>query len=278
MQKIRNISTNDLIDRYQVGETIAQLAEAIGCADSTIVRRFCKAGFKGRRRGPPRTYDLDESYFEEIDTEEKAYWLGFLFADGSVQQKIIGNWVLRLELQESDADHVQKFRQAIGSNAPIVPQTRQKCRGDKKHKSIYLDLCSIRLCRSLIKLGCIPCKTGIHGTPDIDISLYRHFYRGAVDGDGSIFAIPQIHAWRFELTAAPRFAKDFQDWLIPCANVNKTKLIQPKQSKKVRAVRYTGGPQIERICELLYGDATIYLERKMESVRRLFCRPKRQAA
>lgn len=276
MQAIRNISTNDLIARYQAGETIAQLAEAIRCAGSTIVRRFCKAGFKGRRTGPSRTYTLYEGYFEEINTEEKAYWLGFLFADGAVQQTTVGNWTLRLELQESDVGHIRKFRQAIGSNAPIVYASHRK--NGKESKSAYLLLCSARLCRSLIKLGCIPRKTGVHGTPDIDINLYRHFYRGAVDGDGSIFAIPQIHAWRFELTAAPRFAKDFQEWLVPCANINKTKLIRPKQSEKVRVVRYTGGPQIERICGLLYDNATIYLERKMDSVQQLFCRPKRQAA
>lgn len=49
--------------------------------------------------------------FENIDTEEKAYWLGFLYADGCVGSK---ESKVELSLAEKDLRHMEKFRSFIG--------------------------------------------------------------------------------------------------------------------------------------------------------------------
>ena len=54
--------------------------------------------------------------FEKIDTEEKAYWLGFLYADGSVGSK---DDRIELGLAEKDFHHIEKFRDFIGINNKI---------------------------------------------------------------------------------------------------------------------------------------------------------------
>ena len=38
-----------------------------------------------------RMYDIDKDYFKVIDTEEKAYWLGFIYADGSISSQPLKN-------------------------------------------------------------------------------------------------------------------------------------------------------------------------------------------
>ena len=58
-----------------------------------------------------RKYEFDFNYFENIDTEEKAYWLGFLYADGCVTPNTV-----RVELQASDKKHIEKFREAVQAN------------------------------------------------------------------------------------------------------------------------------------------------------------------
>ena len=50
---------------------------------------------------------FDNTVFDTIDTEEKAYWLGFMYADGYVQNN--GNSV-ELSLKGSDVEHLEKFR------------------------------------------------------------------------------------------------------------------------------------------------------------------------
>ncbi len=65
-----------------------------------------------------RKYKLNESFFEIIDSEEKAYWLGFLMADGSVRagqsQDGTGHWNIRLSLATADKERIERFIEAIG--------------------------------------------------------------------------------------------------------------------------------------------------------------------
>ena len=50
-------------------------------------------------------------YFDSIDTEEKAYWLGFLFADGAITQ-YNHSYDIELSLKIDDKEHVEKFAKA----------------------------------------------------------------------------------------------------------------------------------------------------------------------
>lgn len=254
----------DIASRYKAGETIAQIAADFGCSDWTIKHRLRRQGVSLRRRGPARTYPLNEEFFDNINTEAQAYWLGFILADGRTSQTGAGNWVTRVDLGVEDVAHLSRLLQAVGSNAPV--------KSGHEGESAYIDLCSVKLCKALVALECGPFKTGNHGTPFIPPILLRHFYRGYSDGDGSIYPIPQLHAWRYDAIGAPKFIEQFQQWLMPRAAVKQTKLIQ---RPPVTTMRYTGGSQIERICRVLYRDATIYLPRKFEMFQQLLERPKR---
>ena len=74
-------------------------------------------------------YSLDENYFKVIDTEDKAYWLGFLYADGSITrfyktdkktgEKVIRSLSLELGLQSGDKHHLEKFLESIKCNVPF---------------------------------------------------------------------------------------------------------------------------------------------------------------
>ena len=86
--------------------------------------------------------------FETIDTEEKAYWLGFLYADGSV-----GSTDNRIELglAEKDLRHIEKFRDFIGIKNKISYRASTK--------SYRYAFKSISCKADLIKQGCIPKKS-----------------------------------------------------------------------------------------------------------------------
>lgn len=260
------LPVNEIIAAYGAGKTLHEIATVYGCSDWTIKHRLLQAGENLRRTGPARTYALNESFFEDIQTEQQAYWLGFLLADSRVAKTVAGNWICRTDLATVDTQHLEKLRIAVGTDAPI--------KSGHDGESVYLDLCSVQLCRALVSLECGPDKTSKHGTPAIPDVLQRHFYRGFSDGDGSIYPCPTNHTWRFDALGSPLFITEMQHWLVRHAGVGYTKLIIPNNSPVSLSVRYTGGNQVERICRELYANATVYLQRKFDSVQRLYSRNK----
>lgn len=127
----------------------------------------------------------NERFFQTIDTAEKAYWLGFIYADGCVTTRNR----FSLELAIVDKDHLQKFCDALESNIRIhtracrpnnlVPSSREIC-------SIMIN--NSRLWHDLYDKGVVRQKTFCLKFPDshqLPVAFYRDFIRGFFDGDGS---------------------------------------------------------------------------------------------
>lgn len=123
---------------------------------------------------------MKTDYFKYIDSEEKAYWLGFLYADGCITTD---KKYIILELSSEDLEHIKRFKDDI--------QAHQKIRIYKRNNIEYARLCigCKEMVLDLIKVGCIPHKTFNIVFPEANIipkNLIRHFIRGVFDGDGCI--------------------------------------------------------------------------------------------
>lgn len=126
---------------------------------------------------------LNKSFFKNIDTESKAYWLGFIFADGCVtNNNLTGNYKLAVELSSVDKHHLIKLKKDIESDAKI-------CKRKGKEMS-SVNISSKELIQDLIKYGCIPNKTenGYISKEILNLNneLKNAFIRGFLDGDGFI--------------------------------------------------------------------------------------------
>lgn len=133
---------------------------------------------KMRGRDPYRIYDVDHNYFENIDTPEKAYWLGFLTADGNVIKGDTGGYSVRMELSIHDSEHLKKFKKALSSEHLIKKHTNSNMMGI----AIY----SKKMFNDLVKHGVISNKTKIIRPIKLDNDLVHHYWRGIFDGDGCI--------------------------------------------------------------------------------------------
>ena len=80
-----NLPNADIIKNYRSGMTAKQIANKYGVSKYTILRRLESCHSPRRSNSEAnRFYSLNPSFFEKIDTEQKAYWLGFLLADGNI--------------------------------------------------------------------------------------------------------------------------------------------------------------------------------------------------
>jgi len=136
-----------------------------------------------------KKYEVNEKYFEKIDNEEKAYWLGFLYADGNVRLHNGRSGILKLKLKQSDRQHIERFNKCLDSNYIIDDGLEiLKVKG-REYKCYYSVLCiyNTKLVKDLFNLGCVENKTFKLNFPDfLDKNLIRHFIRGYFDGDGCI--------------------------------------------------------------------------------------------
>ena len=121
----------------------------------------------------------DPEYFSLIDTEEKAYILGFIAADGHVSDKEI-----IITLSKKDVDILEKIRSSIGINKDIKFYIGNSFNQDKKSEFARFSFGTKEMISNLRDLGFVRDKTLNFKMPPIDNSLLRHFIRGYVDGDG----------------------------------------------------------------------------------------------
>ena len=163
---------------YEQGYTINQLHEMIGINKKNFSLFLKKQGVNIRGGFENKKYVADENYFEKIDSADKAYWLGFIYADGSVVSK--GNtYRLTIELNRIDRLHLEKFLIAIKSNAEIKDRVNRPISSVTINRKKIVD--------DLIKIGCVPNKTEV-GWLDTSVikGFEKDFLRGYLDGDGYI--------------------------------------------------------------------------------------------
>ncbi len=208
---------------------------------------------KVRQKGEnPRKWSLDESFFDEITTEAQAYWLGFITADGCVARSGRTN-TLRVGLAVRDTDHLARMNADLGSDRPLV-------RIEREFPAIVATFDSWRLTEGLCRLGVGPNKTGTVEPWDGPAGLMPHYWRGLFDGDGSIYRNGSREGhWGMSLTGSLPCIAAFGEWARPvCGSA-----AQPSFAK-ARAWQWsvTGKLMPRRLAEVLYGSATVYLDRK----------------
>ena len=174
-EKLSPELVNEFID-YYINNIISlnKLSKMFDISVDTIRNYFKRNGVQIINR--QNQTDRFSNIFEIIDTEEKAYWLGFLYADGYLNRTQPGH--IELGLKKDDYDHIEKFKKFINSNNKISyrPET----------KSYRISFSDLKMYKDLIKHGCLECKSLILKAPNIEYNLKRHFIRGYVDGDGCL--------------------------------------------------------------------------------------------
>lgn len=247
------------------------------CPELARKRDWCSSHYeRWRRHGDPEggryNYAIDESYFDNIDTEAKAYWLGFITADGCVAAGPVGanGWQrnqLSVKLKASDAGHLEKLKSAMSAGSPV-----RFLQTGKPSAAAEIAVTSEHLVRSLIRLGVTPRKSLTVEPWTGPVELMRHYWRGLVDGDGTIVRHPgERDKWRITLLGTRAIVEGFRQWAAPlCASAAES---HPKNNIWSWTIGGLAAPQ--SVARELYGDATVFLDRKHALARQLMAVPAR---
>jgi Mor family transcriptional regulator len=254
---IRPISAADgneaeIVGCYVAGESLELLAKRFSVDPRKIRQIVRDSGTTQRTMAEAnRRRGLDESFFDVIDTEAKAYFLGYLYADGCVNDE--GKTILSLQLR--DLPILEEFRKQVKYEGEV--------RLRPNINKATLTLGSKRIAAQLVALGCTPRKTFTLQFPEwIEGEMLRHFMRGFIDGDGCFYSGKRCTYVSAVGTIA--FVSRLIEKLSQLCKVNGQ--IAPLHGKLNGIVtgRIGGAIQVKRVADYLYQNATIYLQRKKD--------------
>jgi intein-encoded DNA endonuclease-like protein len=253
---------NKIIELYlDDKKTTNEIGIIYGCHGSLIGARLREWGIRMRSNGEShRKYFLDEDYFKIVDTEDKAYFLGLLYADGCNEK----GRVVSLGLIDVDKPILDKFKEYLKHKGPMYLVEKEKESRFTIRDYYKFTIYSKKMSEDLSKLGCFAGKTYTLSFPaekQVPKHLINHFIRGYFDGDGCLYT----YKWKKPKYSSVIFVSskifclglkkylerifDFKSWIYDKAN-------------GIAELRIFGIKNTLSLLDFLYTDAINFLDRK----------------
>ncbi len=259
----------DYINSLDEEKHLGKIAEKYKISRPALSRKVKALG--GNVVHPKNKLLFNENIFDSIDTEEKAYWLGFIYADGSISSTplrtdVKTEYTFELSLKADDTYHLDKFNTFMNHNKNNVKVYSTSCNG-KTFKRCRWYVKNKHLWNTLNNYGCIPNKSLTLEFPNKNIfkseDLIRHFIRGYFDGDGCISITKTNSVEEYtavNLLGTESFLTNVRDSVI-------SKKVPPihkyKDSESTKVMFYWGTNALS-LLNYLYDNSSIYLQRKFD--------------
>lgn len=253
-----NGEIKDILNSYENGETASMILERykykVKCPE-TIMYTIKKYGGTPRRSGTQVSYNT--SYFHDIDTEAKAYYLGFFLADGNVHQlkRNENQYRIQIDLQSQDEYILKQFNEEIGSSNAIS-HYRKNGRDE-----VMLQLHSREMANDLMLHVVYPRKS-MHEelTNTIPQNLFHHYIRGIFDGDGTVYILNnKYHQLKFGFYGSHKLVEQIHHYLQRTINISDNKIYDKTTVSFSNYSRYN---DIINFYHLIYDDSHLFLTRK----------------
>lgn len=242
--------------------SLTKMAEREFTTRQTLAKYFKKLGVEIVNK--QNITKFNENIFDSIDTEEKAYWLGFIYADGTISSHKEGEKpknTLEVSLKGDDIEHLRKFSIFLNSKKEIK-LSKSKC-ANKEYIRCRFSVSNKHLWETLNSYGCTPKKSLILTFPNENIfkdkSLIRHFIRGYFDGDGCISR--NICTYIVSPKVSIIGTKSFLENIIKYSDIKCNFKHDKRHTEFTYELEYHKESGIQFI-NYLYNNASIFLNRK----------------
>lgn len=246
---------DELILMRKKGMFYYQISEKTGVSATQICRLI-----KDKISLPTyKKYKINETVFDKIDTEEKAYWLGFFAADGYISP--LGS--LNITLARKDEEHLYKFLSFLKSNKKIKRYENKI--GQKTYYQSAVQVNSMYIQKRLKDIGLNNNKTYDLTYPvEIMDEYEKDFWRGMFDGDGSVGFYKnkkKKQQWSVSLVGNAKIIDSFIKFIKRHINTG-IKKIEKTNSKGIFSATLEGRNNVRNFYKLLYKDCEVFLDRK----------------
>lgn len=242
--------------------TTNEIAEFLNRSPKAVHVKKSRLGLKNEP-----IYSYDRNKFKKIMTEDDAYWLGFLYADGYVCHTE-HSWWYGVELQYRDIGHLRKLNKYMSGNMHIDTFYKKSPTSDNICKMCRLAYYSKQLVINLVNSGCVQRKSKIITMPFgiVPDELMRHFIRGYFDGDGScgIYQHSERKHLRYPRAKITCGSHDFVNQLKEYLNNVDIRCGIITSKEENYDMFFSGKDNVVNFLKYMYDDSHIYLDRKYE--------------
>ena len=251
IMKLLEFDVRYYYNRYLNGENGKDLAKELDIHYASLLNHFKKNNLPVFNM---KKHRLNHYYFSEINTHEKAYFLGLLYADGCVYK----NKVL-ISLQDRDKHILKSFKNAIDFTGKLY--FRQKTKAI--HRDQYsLEMSSKILVKELRTLGCVSQKSNkLSEIPNINNKFINSFILGYFDGDGTLSKDKRTNSYGFSITGNKEMMLSIQGYFDSKNIFRKTNNVNKANFNKY-TLDYKSIRSLKEIFILLYKNSEYYFYRK----------------
>ena len=242
-----------LQNQFNKYKTPSLVSTMTGYPRTCITRYAIKYGIYEKKYTREKVNHVNETYFYNIDTAEKAYFLGFIMADGNMYLRN-GKYQFSIKIKSSDKDILLKFASAIDFNIEKIKERNEERNGSIT-RCAEIKIYNQVFCNSLVSLGVIPRKTGKEFMPDIPKEFEKDFIRGYIDGDG------WIGKDNFQLgycSSSYKIMEQITNYIKEAINVDMT----IKQQNKIYVAKIYAKKKVYHLLKHFYYEGCTSLDRK----------------
>jgi len=259
------VNANWVIDEFMSGRGIADICREIGVDRAILYKQLISYGVDITAIREKRLDAfVNQDYFSDIDIEQKAYWLGFLMADGCIYSPTRGQKRLQVQLADKDSEHLRRLAGSLRFKGKIH---NNSCKANGYRPQSALFVTSDKLCSGLIKNGCTERKSLTLRFPKhVRRDLWGHLVRGYFDGNGSAeirrsgVSRPTL---RLTIVGASEFIASVNEIFREELGITASVIHNPR-GKRCSALASNGNIKSRLIRDWMYKDGTVFLPRKME--------------
>lgn len=205
--------------------------------------------------------NMKEHFFQEINEEAKAYFLGLLISDGNVFKDNTGRQAsISITLDLKDEYMLEKFKEVLQANTSV---------GHDGRGCGQIAVRSNIMAEDLAKYGVVPRKSYNTYLPLISKEMMPHLIRGIFDGDGSIMAKPNLsndghnrflHSISF--CGTHQLMEDISNYILENLGIKTT--VYDYKDRNLSELKIQNIDNIAKFGYWIYRNSTIFLNRKKD--------------
>jgi len=237
----QDLSLQKIMDKYKISQSV-------------LNRIFKEHNWELRKQTcHSRKYPLNEHYFDNINTPNKAYIMGLFYADGYNSGKSI-----KLCLQDRDIQILEDIKKELGTDIPL--EKRIFTEHPTWHDAYTLNLNSVYMCKQLEKLGMVKAKSLILDFPNwITEDLFPFFLKGYIDGDG------WVRPKTLGFMGTDKFSYGVQDYLKNHYNIKSSVMTMKRHYSEHTKTWYTSSfATSKQLSELMFSQSCLGIQRKVQ--------------